>query len=175
MDFRGILRRILEVQESKNSFDGISQGIESEIKTELTKRIEKLAKEANQQKIEIFDQKEAMCLMWYECQICGGRERIWNSRPRVTPFEIDCVKCGSDSHHVDWNMDEFSPNHRPEKGDRIFVDMSVELWRDFQLKQINRYWNHEKFPFKDRYLTKEDALKEMMENFEWGQPVLIIV
>lgn len=70
--------------------------------------------------------KEAFALMWYACP-CGHRERIWNSRDGVTPFGgIPCPSCGGKGperrglSHVDWNLDECSPDHKLADGQRFF-------------------------------------------------------
>lgn len=74
--------------------------------------------------------REAFCLMWYACEQCGARERIWNSRDGVTPFGMGCPHCGADGlrgmKHVDWNLDEYAPNHTPPPGQRIWVSMTYE-------------------------------------------------
>jgi hypothetical protein len=68
--------------------------------------------------------KEAFCLMWYGCD-CGHMERIWNSRDGVTPFSMTCPSCGKpDLHHVFFGSDLYSPNHKPEIGQRIWVSMT---------------------------------------------------
>ena len=50
--------------------------------------------------------------MWYQCQMCGKRWRMWlekgleehgeNHKP--VPFAIGC-KCGGTAYHVDWHED----------------------------------------------------------------------
>ena len=120
----------------------------------------------------VFDQVEAMCLMWYECKSCGTNERIWNSRPRVTPFVINC-ECGGEMNHVHWHLDEFAPNHTPKKGDRIFVDCSKETMEKHWKKVIDKNWNHPEYPISKRHETKEKALVSFMSSWEFGQPTVI--
>lgn len=66
--------------------------------------------------------------MIYQCEECGGTEILWNSRDGVTPFIIDCKHkdCDGEAKHVNWNSDKFAPNHKPEKGDRVFITMSPD-------------------------------------------------
>lgn len=66
--------------------------------------------------------KEAFALMWYGCERCGHRERIWNSRNGVTPFGTTCPSCGASMLHVDWQNDERQPNHKPHRGQRFWRD-----------------------------------------------------
>lgn len=65
---------------------------------------------------------EAFALMWYACE-CGHRERIWNSRDGVTPFGLDCPSCAKTSlRHIQWGLDEPSPEYALVKGQRYFAD-----------------------------------------------------
>ena len=65
---------------------------------------------------------EAFKLMTYGCQGCGFREVIWNSRDGVTPFGVDCRRCGEGSLHIEWGRDVYAPDHNPARGDRYFRD-----------------------------------------------------
>lgn len=72
--------------------------------------------------------KEAWALMWYECDGCHHRERIWNARPHVTPFGgVPCTACEAQMTHVLFGSDVAAPDHRPKKGDLIFIDTPPEL------------------------------------------------
>lgn len=74
---------------------------------------------------------EAFALMWYACE-CGHRERIWNSRDGVTPFGgVSCPSCGSKGMqggltHVDWQLDQFAPDHKLADGQRFFRDGAAD-------------------------------------------------
>lgn len=71
--------------------------------------------------------REAFCLMWYGCEKCGHRERIWNSRDGVTPFCTLCQSCGKPTlQHIDWGLDEYVPDHKPTIGQRVWVSMTRE-------------------------------------------------
>jgi hypothetical protein len=79
-----------------------------------------------------YAHKEAFALMWYAC-ICGHRERIWNSRDGVTPFSgLFCPSCGGRGlevgglSHVDWQLDQFAPNHKLHDGQRFFRNGTAE-------------------------------------------------
>ncbi len=126
-------------------------------------------------KVSHFDQKEAMCMMDYACEECSNLERIWNSRPKVTPFIISCSECDGAMQHVNWAKDEYMPNHQPKKGDRIFVDVSRADAKEFETKKIERYWDDGEYPMSKRFDSKEEALKTLLENWEFGQPMVITV
>lgn len=70
--------------------------------------------------------KEAFALMWYACEKCRHRERIWNSRDGVTPFGCQCPSCGETMYHVDWHLDEANPSHKPRRWQRFFRDGTPE-------------------------------------------------
>lgn len=75
-----------------------------------------------------YNHKEAFCLMWYVCEDCGHRERIWNSRDGLTPFGTGCPSCGGyQMLHADWHLDERKPNHTLHRGQRF--------WRDGTLRE----------------------------------------
>lgn len=61
----------------------------------------------------LFRHGEAFCLMWYACDICGHKERIWNSRDGVTPFGTRCPTCGEvELMHIDFRADHRVPEHK---------------------------------------------------------------
>ena len=72
---------------------------------------------------------EAFCIMWYSCP-CGHRERMWNSRDGVTPFNTSCPSCGGiDFAHSNFDADVHSRDHKPHPGQRVWVDMTPERAR----------------------------------------------
>lgn len=73
-----------------------------------------------------YRHKEAFALMWYACE-CGHRERIWNSRDGVTPFGLSCTSCGTANlRHVDWHLDQHTPEHCLFKGQRFWRDGTAD-------------------------------------------------
>lgn len=80
--------------------------------------------------------REAFALMWYGCETCAHRERIWNSRDGVTPFGIGCPSCGYTLHHVAWGLDEASPSHKLFKGQRYFRDGTPDEAEAIMRKRI---------------------------------------
>lgn len=122
-----------------------------------------------------FDQKEAMHMMEYKCEKCGKSEKIWNSRPRATPFIIGCSDCDGAMQHENWQKDVYMPNHQPKKGDRIFVDTSIADAKEFEKKKIERYWDDAAYPMSKMFDSKEEALERLMESWEFGQPMVITV
>ena len=76
---------------------------------------------------EEYRHKEAFCLMWYACDNCGHKERIWNSRDGVTPFGMNCPSCGSlDLTHASWNEDQRVVEHGLLPGQRFWRDGTKE-------------------------------------------------
>lgn len=76
-----------------------------------------------------YEHREAFCLMVYKCDVCGRREVYWNSRDGVTPFVTACPACEGDLVHVDWSADVFAPDHVPEPGQGVWIDMPESLKR----------------------------------------------
>jgi hypothetical protein len=68
---------------------------------------------------------EAFMLMRYVADDGSEEELIWNSRDGVTPFVIS-LRSGKQATHKDWTGDRYLPGHKPQPGDRIFVDLTEE-------------------------------------------------
>lgn len=128
---------------------------------------------------------EAFALMQYECQSrsnpfgskvgCGNVEIIWNSRDGVTPFGVDCRACGGEATHVRWAQDVYAPDHTPELGSRMFVDLTPDRRRSLARKTAERYW--ETYPPSREQFATVDDLAEMLGSHEVtpGEPDLIVV
>jgi hypothetical protein len=92
---------------------------------------------------------EAFCLMWYACE-CGHRERIWNSRDGVTAFGLVCPSCTEPKlHHVNWNLDQYAPNHVPAVGQRVWIDLTRERARTIAQRTIDRVAQSKQVPAHD--------------------------
>lgn len=118
---------------------------------------------------------EAYCLMKYKCENCDTIEIIWNSRDGVTPFITICQKCASGMKHIDWQNDKCVPNHVPQPGDRIFIDNIPEVVRIYIRMKVARLWNHPTVPMKEHFKTQEDAVLQLTNDFQPGQPYLLIL
>lgn len=123
---------------SKKEEDRVAQLYD--LAEEHAKKYEKSKQEPNR-KTYTFKSKhqhgEAFCLMWYMCENCGHKERIWNSRDGITSFTLLCPSCSPSANgknnylkYIDFMKDEYVPNHK--------------------LTNYQKYW---------RDGTKEDALR----------------
>ena len=77
--------------------------------------------------------------------------------------------------HIDWHLDEYAPNHQPQKGERIFVDWSREAEEKMRKRQIEEYWDAKELPMKeytDLWKTKEEALQYFLDQWTFGQPTV---
>lgn len=79
---------------------------------------------------------EAFCLMLYACRNCEHQEVIWNGRDGVTPFGMACPDCGGDMTHVNWEDDEYAPDHIPEPGQGVWIGFPPELRRPVAAARI---------------------------------------
>lgn len=105
-------------------------------------------------------QAEGYALMVYRCAQ-GHEETIWNSRDLVTPFLVDCRICGGEAQHVNWRQDLYAPHHKPKRGDRIFVNLTMERALADRKPLVERYWNDPEYPMSERWPTKEAAVEEL--------------
>ncbi len=86
--------------------------------------------------------KEAWALMIYVCDGCQHKERIWNARPHVTPFGgVPCPECSATMTHDFFGSDVTLPDHRPQKGDLIFVDLPPEIALIYAHRVLERMAN----------------------------------
>jgi hypothetical protein len=102
---------------------------------------------------------EAFCLMWYACEgetkmervgdsaryqrvlvkaPCGHRELYWNSRDGVTPFGTVCPSCGGHLLHTDFHLDRYAPDHKPHRGQRVWISMTRERAEQIAKRRIAR-------------------------------------
>ena len=91
--------------------------------------------------------KEAWSLMIYVCDGCQHKERIWNARPHITPFGgVPCPECSDTMTHAFFGSDVAAPDHRPVKGDLIFIDTPPELALIHAKRIIDLHGGREDFP-----------------------------
>lgn len=83
--------------------------------------------------------REAFALMWYACKSCGHRERVWNSRDGVTPFGFQCPSCDQTLLHVDWQKDQYAPDHKLLRGQRFWRDGTPDEAESIMRKRIELY------------------------------------
>lgn len=82
---------------------------------------------------------DSFMLMNYYCEACGTVEKIWNSRDGVTPFMIDCAKCGEHMQHVNWNQDQRIPDYKPPKGSRYFAELTRDRAAELAKKRVDAF------------------------------------
>lgn len=111
-----------------------------------------------------FEAAEAFALMWYGCK-CGHRERIWNSRPGVTPFCMGCPSCGEGSlQHIQWGMDQRAEHHKPHFGQRLWIDLTIEKAREEARRQFASYPPDEIERVKEQFGSVEEAVERIAQH-----------
>jgi hypothetical protein len=119
-----------------------------------------------------YNHSEAFCVMRYECEKCRFSEVLWNSRDGVTPFMIQCPECGGMMKHADWDLDECKPDYLPKPNQRIFVDLTQQIYEVLLRARVRYQWIIGPYPLKDRFKTQMEAVKALM-NFREGEPYVI--
>jgi len=122
-----------------------------------------------------YNHVEAYCLMTYSCCKCGFTEILWNSRDGVTPFMIGCPKCNGLMKHISFKDDERNETYIPEKGQRIFVDLTEERNRICMKQCVDNNWNRKPYPASEMYKSKEQMMNELCKDFKTGDPDIIVV
>lgn len=112
-----------------------------------------------------YTHAEAFHLMTYQSTTTTQSEVIWNARDGVTPFCIT-MKDGSEGVHKHWNQDKFDPQHVPQLGDRIFVNLTLAAAKEYRTTYVNKWWDGgtDVPPMSDMYPTKEAAIQQLAES-----------
>lgn len=100
---------------------------------------------------------EAFCLMRYQSKDGRIAEWLWNSRDGATPFSIYSKDGLTELFHVEWHRDKYRPDHKPQKGDRIFIDLTIEKARDYTSQRCEEYWNN-RDPVSTQFESKAQAI-----------------
>ena len=117
-----------------------------------------------------YDHIEAFCLMEYRCDDCGFAETYWNSRDGVTPFGRRCPECsGMNMLHHDWRKDVRAPDHVPEPGQGVWVDMPESLKRPLALARLR---SAEGTDFEVAPEDREATIDAVVASFREGEPWL---
>ena len=125
-----------------------------------------------------YQHGEAFCLMWYLCDDCGHKERIWNSRDGVTPFSLRCPSCGEFKlQHWQWQLDEPAKDHDLVPGQRFFRDGTKDeavasLRRRFKI--FEERGQPAPDDIKAKMLANLDKPSEQRAEFQDGWPALDI-
>jgi len=120
-----------------------------------------------------YQHAEAFALMAYQCEKCGRRERIWNSRDGVTPFITSCPReggCGGSMQHVDWQNDRRVVGYEPQEGERFFRDGTDEEAR----RSVAAIVDDPEHPCPEGW-TRADLIESMLEGYNPGWPKLEMV
>ena len=130
----------------------------------------------NKKVMKKYNHGEAFKVMEYECDDCGQSEMIWNSRDGVTPmFLSSCLTCGDGKvAHVNWKDDRFDPNHIPQPGERVWIDMPDELRLPVARAQLAAFDREAPLSKELDPVERESIIKGMAEHFPQGSPWLIV-
>lgn len=70
---------------------------------------------------------EAFKLLTFECERCGFRENIWNSRDGVIFYTVDCLYCfGGWMRRAADDEGLYLPSYDLKPGARKFVDLTMD-------------------------------------------------
>ncbi len=106
---------------------------------------------------------EAFMLMLYRADN-GEYENIWNSRDGVTPFVVT-LRSGAEARHVRWATDIYAPDHVPEEGERVFIDLHPERALEIATRKVDTYWEHPKYPMAAMFRDKRAAIEALWRDY----------
>lgn len=111
---------------------------------------------------------QAFCLMRYTCAQCQFSEIFWNSRDGVTPFITSCPRCFGEFIHTDFAADVCSPDHVPEPGQGVWVDMPDSLRRPFAVRRYLRHFSGPEFETDEQAKAKRfaDTIAKLMDDWK---------
>jgi len=127
----------------------------------------------------------AYCFVTYVSED-GQRESLWNSRDGAVPIEIpsmsgDLMVVEAEPARL---QPDYRPQHTPEVGDRIFVDLTEQRARILASERIDRWEQHERGPLgglglptlQDMFGSREAAVESAFEEFfEPDSPDILVV
>lgn len=122
-----------------------------------------------------YNHKEAFTLMWYACDKCMHRERIWNSRDGVTPYGCSCPSCGEPTlMHVHWNLDTLRPRHKLRPMQKFWRDGTLDEAEAVMRRRIDGYNKQHPGLTPDRVaeLIRHARAGDEDSEFRKGWPVL---
>ena len=115
---------------------------------------------------------DAFLLMPYTCDLCRAVEWVWNSRDGVTPYIIDCCKCGGRARHRAMRQDRYEPGYRPQRGERFFVDATPE---DYRQRAEQAFERAKGTPYEIPEAQKEPWIQAAIRDWQAGEPKLVVV
>lgn len=109
---------------------------------------------------------EAFCLMKYASEDGRVVEWLWNSRDGVTPFCIRATDGKTELRHAQWRFDVRIPNYLPLAGERVFVDVTLEMARAYREKYVEEWWEKEvegcgSMKASGQYASKRQAVERL--------------
>lgn len=110
---------------------------------------------------------EAFCLMTYISDDGQIVETLWNSRDGVTPFVIMSKDGKIELTHTAWKTDKCVPDFKPNPGDRMFVDLTMEKSTEEakrRIEMIESDPSYEKFVDPDNKPTVESLAESIFED-----------
>ena len=117
---------------------------------------------------------EAFFLMQYECENCGKLEKIWNSRDGVAPFIVSCRQCDDGSmRHVNWSEDVLVLDYVPQRGSRVFIDATPEMFKLTLRALVDKNWNHPVYAMRGSFKSKTDAIDILSGELKTGDPYVL--
>lgn len=134
-----------------------------------------------------YTHAEAFNLMTYESRDGALVRVIWNSRDGVTPFGVTDPETGIELLHTRWASDIRRPDHVPNVGDLIFVDLNHERAMQNAVRFVQRWWDDPGMPMREHPHYNPDGadgpdaiLRAARVHFEAmterdGEPDLVVV
>lgn len=120
--------------------------------------------------------REAFCLMKYATEDGSEVEWLWNSRDGVTPFCIHNRAGDKLMNHVHFEFDVRHIFYRPLPGERIFVDLTPEIARQWAERKVEQFWNHPEHSISGRFESREQAIAEFAQEYlKPGAPAVVVV
>lgn len=119
---------------------------------------------------DLHEWAEAFCLLEYRTMDGSQIEHVWNSRDGIAPYTIKS-RLGTDLFRIRRDQDIYTPNYRPQPGQRIIVDYTREAAERDAWRLARKQW-----PEASRhYRTIAELVLVHMQDWMPGAPLLVIV
>jgi hypothetical protein len=124
---------------------------------------------------------DAYKLLSYRSKDGQHEETIWNSRDGIAPVLVPSRDGKQTLYHCHRERDLYAPDHQPQEGERIIVDLQLDRALELARQHVREWWMHPTQPMREHpvyaLMTQEQAIGYLAKTYmgEDGEPDVITV
>jgi hypothetical protein len=122
---------------------------------------------------QVYQHREAFCLMLYRSEDGLEEELIWNSRDGVTPFAVSSRDGERMLNHVDWHKDRRIPDFAPPPGSRYFASITEEEARQRAEARVDHVIAENNQTLPTMYGSKQELVDRFAAQYRIGESPIV--